>query len=154
METPPPLWETSAWSPSQWKTVSWRSEETSCVSVCACYLLCCHWTPWKPGSVFFVLPNSGYFYTSVRASLSFLSFGLSSLSSLDLFSPETSPSAAQDAVGCLCCKGTLLVHGHLLVHQDPKLPLSQAAFYLLSPRLTNMICKCLKMKSPLKWVPA
>lgn len=94
METPPPLWETSAWSPSQWKTVSWRSEETSCVSVCACYLLCCHWTPWKPGSVFFVLPNSGYFYTSVRASLSFLSFGLSSVSSLDLFSPETSPSAS------------------------------------------------------------
>lgn len=64
------------------------------------------------------------------------------------------PSTAQDAVSCLCCKGTLLVHGHLLVHQDPKLPLSQAAFYLVSPRLTNKICKCLKMNSPLKCVPA
>lgn len=64
------------------------------------------------------------------------------------------PSAAQDAVACLCCKGTLLAHGHLLVHQDPKLPLSQAAFYLLSPRLTNKTCKCLKMNSTLKCVSA
>lgn len=63
------------------------------------------------------------------------------------------PSASQDAVGCcLCRKGTLLAHGHLLVHQDPKLPLSQAAFYLLSPRLTNKTCKCLN--SPLKCVSA
>jgi len=37
-------------------------------------------------------------------------------------------SAAQGPVGCLCCKGALLAHGQLGVHQDPQVLLCRAAF--------------------------
>lgn len=163
METPPPLCETSAWTPSQCKTASRCSEETSCVPVCAFYPLCCHWTQLKieslalsssssPFRLFLYITKSFPELSLLQAEQSQLSWPLLTGNKLQCLSL---PRAAQDAAGCLCCKGTLLAHGQLLVHQDLKLPLSQAAFCLLSSRLINKICKVhLKMNSRLKCVSA
>jgi len=48
---------------------------------------------------------------------------------LGLASPCCHPSsdAAQDAVGLLGCKSTLLAHVQLFIHQDPQLFLSRTA---------------------------
>ncbi|KAK4828308.1 hypothetical protein QYF61_025320 [Mycteria americana] len=43
---------------------------------------------------------------------------------------NTPPDAAQDTISLLCCKGTLLAHVQLGVHQDPQVLFCEAAFKL------------------------
>lgn len=38
----------------------------------------------------------------------------------DALPSASQDTAAQDAVGCLCCEGTVQTHVHLGVHQDPR----------------------------------
>lgn len=54
----------------------------------------------------------------------------------DLLSPSAGsdqPKAAQEPVGLVCDRGTLMAGGQLGVHQDPWVLLCQAAFQLASP---------------------
>lgn len=55
---------------------------------------------------------------------------------LPLPAGDVIPNAAQEAVGGLCPKGSLLPHGQLGAHQDLQGPPYQAAFQLASPSLS------------------
>lgn len=59
------------------------------------------------------------------------------------------PNAAQNAVGCLCHKSKLVVHGQLAVLQDTKIPVCRAAFQKVSPQKIPL---CLILQPA--WAPA
>ena len=48
---------------------------------------------------------------------------------------HTPPHAPQDPIGLLGSQGTLLAHGHPVVHQDTQVPLRRAALQQFRPSL-------------------
>lgn len=54
------------------------------------------------------------------------------------------PNAAQESIGCLCCRGTLLTHVQLGVHQDPHSLSCKAAFQLgISQTVPSKVQDCI-----------